>query len=72
MQPNSVDNLLQKTEAYIVPIAAAQRDPGTSDWQPKSPGSRSLHNNDVDVIQEGNFQMKPDVIEEPGINESRK
>ncbi|KAM4781531.1 5'-3' DNA helicase ZGRF1 isoform 3-T4 [Cyanocitta cristata] len=68
--PNSVDNLLEKTEAYIVPIAAAQRDPGTSDWQPKSPGSRSLHNNDVDVIREGNFQMKPDVIEEPGINES--
>ncbi|KAM4781530.1 5'-3' DNA helicase ZGRF1 isoform 2-T3 [Cyanocitta cristata] len=69
-KPNSVDNLLEKTEAYIVPIAAAQRDPGTSDWQPKSPGSRSLHNNDVDVIREGNFQMKPDVIEEPGINES--
>ncbi|XP_068868579.1 5'-3' DNA helicase ZGRF1 isoform X2 [Aphelocoma coerulescens] len=69
-KPNSVDNLLQKTEAYIVPIAAAQRDPGTSDWQPKSPGSRSLHNDDVDVIREGNFQMKPDVIEEPGINES--
>ncbi|XP_039406841.1 protein ZGRF1 isoform X2 [Corvus cornix cornix] len=127
-KPNCVDSLLQKTEAYIVPIAAAQRDPGTSDWQPKpvafqghqvkgsaasevmlrapcsqlgwqqhlenmdfaaetffsplfsrnydlygfrqSPGSRSLHNDDVDVIREGNFQMKPDAIEEPGINES--
>lgn len=38
----------------------------------KSPGSRSLHKDDVDVITEGNFQMKPDVIEEPGINESCK
>ncbi|XP_017594489.1 PREDICTED: protein ZGRF1 isoform X3 [Corvus brachyrhynchos] len=69
-KPNCVDSLLQKTEAYIVPIAAAQRDPGTSDWQPKSPGSRSLRNDDVDVIREGNFQMKPDAIEEPGMNES--
>ncbi|XP_017594487.1 PREDICTED: protein ZGRF1 isoform X1 [Corvus brachyrhynchos] len=128
LMPNCVDSLLQKTEAYIVPIAAAQRDPGTSDWQPKpvafqghqvkgsaasevmlrapcsqlgwqqhlenmdfaaetffsplfsrnydlygfrqSPGSRSLRNDDVDVIREGNFQMKPDAIEEPGMNES--
>ncbi|XP_063271132.1 5'-3' DNA helicase ZGRF1 [Prinia subflava] len=69
-KPNCVDNLLQKTEAYIVPIAAAQRDPGTSDWQPKSPGSRSLHKDDADIIREGNFQMKPEVIEEPGINQS--
>ncbi|XP_053795924.1 protein ZGRF1 isoform X4 [Vidua chalybeata] len=127
-KPNCVDNLFQETEAYIVPIAAAQRDPGTSDWQPKpvafqghqvkgsaasevmlrapcsqlgwqqhpenmdfaaetffsplfsrnyglydfiqSPSSRSLHKDDVDFIREGNFHMKPDVIEEPGINES--
>ncbi|XP_068260093.1 5'-3' DNA helicase ZGRF1 [Nyctibius grandis] len=33
--PNCVDNLLQKTEACILPIAAAQRDPRTSDCQPK-------------------------------------
>ncbi|KAM7052071.1 5'-3' DNA helicase ZGRF1 isoform 2-T3 [Acridotheres tristis] len=70
LMPNCVDNLLQKTEAYIVPIAAAQRDPGTSDWQPKSSGSRSLHKDDVDIIREGSFQMKPDVIEEPLINRS--
>ncbi|XP_031360527.2 5'-3' DNA helicase ZGRF1 [Lonchura striata] len=128
LMSNCVDNLFQKTEAYTVPIAAAQRDPGTSDWQPKpvtfqgyqvkgsaasevmlrapcsqlgwqqlpenmdfaaetffsplfsrnydpydfrqSPSSRSLHKDDVDVIREGNFQMKPDVIEEPGINQS--
>ncbi|KAF4802746.1 protein ZGRF1 isoform X4 [Turdus rufiventris] len=35
-----------------------------------SPGSRSLCEDDVDIIREGNFQMKPDVIEEPGINQS--
>ncbi|XP_064272185.1 5'-3' DNA helicase ZGRF1 isoform X4 [Passer domesticus] len=69
-KPNCVDNLLQKPEAYIVPVATAQRDPGTCDWQPKSPGSRSLHKDDVDISREGNFQMKPDVIEEPGINQS--
>ncbi|XP_074398003.1 5'-3' DNA helicase ZGRF1 isoform X1 [Zonotrichia albicollis] len=69
LMPSSVDSLLQKTDAYIVPIAAAQRDPGPSDWQPKSPGSRSLHEDDVDIVGEGNFQVKPDVIEEPGINQ---
>uniref|UniRef100_A0A8D2QC14 5'-3' DNA helicase ZGRF1-like N-terminal domain-containing protein n=1 Tax=Zonotrichia albicollis TaxID=44394 RepID=A0A8D2QC14_ZONAL len=68
-KPNCVDSLLQKTDAYIVPIAAAQRDPGPSDWQPKSPGSRSLHEDDVDIVGEGNFQVKPDVIEETGINQ---
>ncbi|RMC13571.1 hypothetical protein DUI87_08647 [Hirundo rustica rustica] len=36
----------------------------------KSPGSRSLHKNDADLIREGNFRMKPNVIEEPGINQS--
>ncbi|XP_071600156.1 5'-3' DNA helicase ZGRF1 isoform X2 [Heliangelus exortis] len=33
--PNCMDNLLQKTEACILPKAAAQRDPRTSDCQPK-------------------------------------
>ncbi|XP_059699608.1 protein ZGRF1 isoform X1 [Haemorhous mexicanus] len=69
-KPNCVDNFLQKTGAYIVPTAAAQRDPGPSDWKPKSPGSRSLLKDDVDIIKEGNFQINPDVIEEPGINQS--
>ncbi|XP_059326440.1 protein ZGRF1 [Ammospiza nelsoni] len=69
-KPNCVDSLLQKTDAYIVPIAAAQRDPGPSDWQLKSPGSRSLRKDDVDLVREGNFEVKPDVIEEPGINQS--
>ncbi|XP_066040901.1 5'-3' DNA helicase ZGRF1 isoform X2 [Chamaea fasciata] len=69
-KPNCVDNLFQKTEAYIVPTAAAQRDPGTSRWQPKSPGSKSLHKDDVDIIRDGDFQMKLGVIEEPGINQS--
>ncbi|KAM7021542.1 5'-3' DNA helicase ZGRF1 [Passerculus sandwichensis] len=68
-KPNCVDSLLQKTDAYIVPIAAAQKDPGPS-GQPKSPGSRSLHKDDVDIVREGNFEVKPDVIEEPGINQS--
>ncbi|XP_064509896.1 5'-3' DNA helicase ZGRF1 isoform X2 [Pseudopipra pipra] len=35
LMPSSVDSLLQKTEPYILPVAAAQRDPGTCDWQPK-------------------------------------
>nr|XP_009479197.1 PREDICTED: protein ZGRF1 [Pelecanus crispus] len=35
LMPNCVDNLLQKTEACILPTAAAQRDPRTSDCQPK-------------------------------------
>ncbi|XP_066405435.1 5'-3' DNA helicase ZGRF1 [Molothrus aeneus] len=70
LMPNCVDSLLQKTDAYIVPIAAAQRDPGPYDWQSKSPGSRSLHKDDVDIVREGNFQVKPDVIQEPGINQS--
>ncbi|XP_015479486.1 protein ZGRF1 isoform X2 [Parus major] len=69
-KPSCVDNLFQKTEAYTVPIAAAQRDPGTSDCQPKSPGASSLHKDDVDIIREGNFQVMPAVIEEPGINQS--
>ncbi|XP_015479488.1 protein ZGRF1 isoform X4 [Parus major] len=70
LMPSCVDNLFQKTEAYTVPIAAAQRDPGTSDCQPKSPGASSLHKDDVDIIREGNFQVMPAVIEEPGINQS--
>ncbi|XP_064509900.1 5'-3' DNA helicase ZGRF1 isoform X5 [Pseudopipra pipra] len=69
-KPSSVDSLLQKTEPYILPVAAAQRDPGTCDWQPKSPCSRSLHGDDMDGIREGNFQMEPDVTEESRINQS--
>lgn len=38
----------------------------------KSPVSRSLHKDDVDIIREGNFQMKPDVFDDPGINQSCK
>ncbi|XP_027529074.1 protein ZGRF1-like isoform X3 [Neopelma chrysocephalum] len=66
LMPSSVDSLLQKTE----PVAAAQRDPGTCDWQPKSSGSRSLHGDDMDVIRQGNFQMESDVAEESRINPS--
>ncbi|XP_066852556.1 5'-3' DNA helicase ZGRF1-like isoform X2 [Anser cygnoides] len=33
--PNCVDSLLQQTELYIPPIALGQRDPRTSDCQPK-------------------------------------
>ncbi|XP_009081144.1 PREDICTED: protein ZGRF1, partial [Acanthisitta chloris] len=35
LMSNCVDNLLQKTEKCILPVSAAQRDLGTSDWQPK-------------------------------------
>ncbi|XP_027758978.1 protein ZGRF1 isoform X2 [Empidonax traillii] len=35
LMPSCVDSLLQETEPYILPVAAAQRDPGPSDWQPK-------------------------------------
>ncbi|XP_027514712.1 protein ZGRF1 isoform X3 [Corapipo altera] len=70
LMPSSVDSLLQKTEPCILPVAAAQRAPGTCDWQPKSPGSRSLHGDDMDVIREGNFQMESDVTEEPRRNQS--
>ncbi|XP_040411898.1 protein ZGRF1 isoform X1 [Cygnus olor] len=35
LQPNCVDSLLQQTELYIPPIALGQRDPRTSDCQPK-------------------------------------
>ncbi|XP_068009925.1 5'-3' DNA helicase ZGRF1 [Melanerpes formicivorus] len=32
--PNCMDNLLEKTDECILPVAAAQRDPGTLDCQP--------------------------------------
>ncbi|XP_074894244.1 5'-3' DNA helicase ZGRF1 isoform X2 [Buteo buteo] len=62
-KPNCVDNLLQKT------IAAAQRDPRTLDCQPKSPGSRSLHEDDTNFIREGNFQKKSNIIKESRIDQ---
>ncbi|XP_054059899.1 protein ZGRF1 [Rissa tridactyla] len=64
LMPNCVDNLLQKTEAYIQPVAAAQRDPRISGCQPKSPGSRSLHEDDLNFIREENLQVKSNVITE--------
>ncbi|XP_069625813.1 5'-3' DNA helicase ZGRF1 [Haliaeetus albicilla] len=64
-KPNCVDNLLQKT------IAVAQRDPDprTLDCQPKSPGSRSLHEDDTNFIREGNFQKKSNIIKESRIDQ---
>ncbi|XP_071892979.1 5'-3' DNA helicase ZGRF1 isoform X4 [Anas platyrhynchos] len=35
LQPNCVDSLLQQTDLYIPPVALCQRDPRTSDCQPK-------------------------------------
>ncbi|XP_010123209.1 PREDICTED: protein ZGRF1 [Chlamydotis macqueenii] len=35
LMPNRVDNLLQKTEVCVLPIAAARRDPRASDCRPK-------------------------------------
>ncbi|XP_075607076.1 5'-3' DNA helicase ZGRF1 isoform X2 [Balearica regulorum gibbericeps] len=69
-KPNCVDNLLQKTEACIVPIAAAQRDPRTSACQPKSPGSRTLHEDDISFIKEENFQKKSNIIKDSRIDQS--
>ncbi|KAJ7417580.1 hypothetical protein WISP_63752 [Willisornis vidua] len=70
LMPNHVDSLFQKAEPNILPVAAAQGAPGTSDWQPKSPGSRSLHEDEVDVIRAGNFPVKSDVSQESGTNQS--
>ncbi|KAM6301330.1 5'-3' DNA helicase ZGRF1 [Aegotheles albertisi] len=67
---NCVDNLLQKTEMCVQPIAVAQRDPRTSDCQPKSPGSRSLQEDDTSFIREENFQTKSNVIKEPRMDQS--
>ncbi|XP_063192691.1 5'-3' DNA helicase ZGRF1 [Chroicocephalus ridibundus] len=64
LMPNCVDNLLQKTEACIQPVVAAQRDPGISGCQPKSPGSRSLHEDDLNFIREENLQVESNVITE--------
>ncbi|XP_040411902.1 protein ZGRF1 isoform X3 [Cygnus olor] len=64
LQPNCVDSLLQQTELYIPPIALGQRDPRTSDCQPKSPGSGRLHKDDTNFIGEENFQKKSNFIKE--------
>ncbi|XP_040978007.1 protein ZGRF1 isoform X2 [Aquila chrysaetos chrysaetos] len=62
-KPNCVDNLLQKT------IAVAQRDPRTLDCQPKSPGSRSLHEDDINFIRQEKFQKKSNIIKESRIDQ---
>ncbi|XP_066852559.1 5'-3' DNA helicase ZGRF1-like isoform X5 [Anser cygnoides] len=62
--PNCVDSLLQQTELYIPPIALGQRDPRTSDCQPKSPGSGRLHKDDTNFIGEENFEKKSNFIKE--------
>ncbi|XP_066852558.1 5'-3' DNA helicase ZGRF1-like isoform X4 [Anser cygnoides] len=64
LQPNCVDSLLQQTELYIPPIALGQRDPRTSDCQPKSPGSGRLHKDDTNFIGEENFEKKSNFIKE--------
>ncbi|XP_032863020.2 protein ZGRF1 [Tyto alba] len=69
-KPNCVDSLLQKTEACILPIAVAQRDPRTSDCQPKSPGSRSHHKDDINFIREENFQKMSNIIKESRTDQS--
>ncbi|XP_064918359.1 5'-3' DNA helicase ZGRF1 isoform X8 [Columba livia] len=67
---NCVDNSLQKTEASILPIAAAQRDPRMSDCHPKPPGPRSIHEDDIDFIREENFQKKSNISKESIIDRS--
>ncbi|XP_064306699.1 5'-3' DNA helicase ZGRF1 isoform X4 [Phalacrocorax carbo] len=69
-KPNCVDNSLQKAEACILPIAAAQRNPRTSDCQPKSPGSRSLREGDIIFIGEENFQKKSNTIKKSRMDQS--
>ncbi|XP_066852574.1 5'-3' DNA helicase ZGRF1 isoform X3 [Anser cygnoides] len=64
LQPNCVDSLLQQTELYIPLIALGQRDPRTSDCQPKSPGSGRLHKDDTNFIGEENFEKKSNFIKE--------
>ncbi|XP_064306695.1 5'-3' DNA helicase ZGRF1 isoform X1 [Phalacrocorax carbo] len=70
LMPNCVDNSLQKAEACILPIAAAQRNPRTSDCQPKSPGSRSLREGDIIFIGEENFQKKSNTIKKSRMDQS--
>ncbi|XP_074011107.1 5'-3' DNA helicase ZGRF1 [Numenius arquata] len=70
LMPNHVDNLSQKTEACILPIAAAQIDPRTSECQPKSSGSRSLHEDDLNFIREENFLNNSNVITESRTDQS--
>ncbi|KAM9295737.1 5'-3' DNA helicase ZGRF1 [Morus bassanus] len=70
LMPNCVDNLLQKAEARILPIEAAQRAPRTSDCQPKSADSRSLREGDINFIGEENFQKKSHIIKKSRIDQS--
>ncbi|XP_032043116.1 protein ZGRF1 [Aythya fuligula] len=58
------ENQLSQTELYIPPIALGQRDPRTSDCQPKSPGSGRLHEDDTNFIGEENFEKKSNFIKE--------
>ncbi|KAM6429079.1 5'-3' DNA helicase ZGRF1 [Rhynochetos jubatus] len=70
LMPNCVDSLLQTREVGILPIAAAQRDPRISDHQPKSPGSRSLHEDDVNVTREENCQKESNMMKESRTDQS--
>ncbi|XP_030335783.1 protein ZGRF1 isoform X2 [Strigops habroptila] len=69
LMPNHALNLLQKTEASILPTSFYQRDPETPDCQPKSPGSGSLHGN-TNFIGEENFQKQPNMTEESRTDQS--
>ncbi|XP_053920263.1 protein ZGRF1 isoform X4 [Cuculus canorus] len=69
-KPNCVDSVLQKTEARTLPVPVAQIDPGTYDCQPKSPASRSLHEDDINFIREEKLQTQPDFNKESRIDQS--
>ncbi|KAM6270227.1 5'-3' DNA helicase ZGRF1 isoform 2-T3 [Porphyrio hochstetteri] len=64
LMPNCVDSLFQQTEACITPTTAAQRDPRTSDCQPKFPGSRRLCEDAISFTQDVYFQKKSNVNKE--------
>ncbi|XP_051474906.1 protein ZGRF1 isoform X3 [Apus apus] len=70
LMPNCEDNLLPKPEACILPIAVAQRDPRTSGCHPKSPDSRSFHEDDTNFVREENFQNQPNITREARIDQS--
>ncbi|XP_053920262.1 protein ZGRF1 isoform X3 [Cuculus canorus] len=59
-----------KTEARTLPVPVAQIDPGTYDCQPKSPASRSLHEDDINFIREEKLQTQPDFNKESRIDQS--
>ncbi|XP_053920269.1 protein ZGRF1 isoform X9 [Cuculus canorus] len=61
---------LMKTEARTLPVPVAQIDPGTYDCQPKSPASRSLHEDDINFIREEKLQTQPDFNKESRIDQS--